>query len=670
MIRSISMILVLGLAVTACKKDKSDATPATKTTETTPAKPEGSPPGTAAGATADVGVEAGGIQHDAKQGPAAVVKMAKGTVEVRRVGETEFTAAKDETQLHAGDVIRTGEGGTATIALADESVIEVAEVTTVAIASREGSADPASGAAVLAGLARFTVTERAPGEGAFRVYTSAGVVLTKGTVYGVGVSASGEARVGVESGSVDVIGLAAVDAKPVTVDAGASVVLAANGDVASPSPWPTDDWGVWRDEADAKIEVTATLDAHAAAMNQLSVNLKDAYADLSATADSIATFEANAAVAAEKGDTATYQASLPDGAATIDASFSLAGRIELLTWAYASHARLATDLYVRHPAKLETQWTVIAPHVDAAILWPKRFEVTAVGYLEPLRMQYYVHHPRGRMHAQLVGISVPEFYAKVEAPQIDHERVRGRVKTKIWLAPEVRFGVTSRPVWVSMHSADWHSRFKLSPAPFRASAGWYVRPPTLKSNVLLGANATGKFTSNLKVKAPEPRANLRAAWSVPVGMKIKVGAPDLALAAKARGNIKLNSGGRLDANVRDYGGADMQGKATGKVGVKVPSVDIKGGVKAGADGAVKVGGDIKAGVKAGADGAAKIGSDIKAGAKAGIKATGDAAADAKAGIKAGADVKVKAPEVKVKAPEVKVKGEAKGEAKGKIKLGL
>jgi len=423
-----TVLVALGLAsgLPACSKGdkKEEPNPAAKTTETTESSKSKAEPAKAgdkksADPSVDVGINAGGITHDPKQGSLGTITAVNGTVEVRRLGETKYAAAKGDTQVYAGDVVRTGEAATATITLADESVVEVAEVSTVAIASRDGGADPASSAAVLSGVARFTVTPRAPGEGAFRVYTPAGVVLTKGTTYGVGVAASGEARVGVEQGVVEVVGLAALDAKPIIVEGGASVVLAANGDVASPSPWPADDWGTWRDASDAKIEVTAALDAHAAAMTQLTTELKDAYADLSASADSVATFEANAAASASANDTAKYEASLPEGAATIDASFAVAGRLELLTWAYASHATLATDLYVRHPAKVEAQWTVAAPAVDAAVLWPKRFEVTAVGYLEPVRMQYYVHHPRGRIHAPLVGITIPTFYAKVTVPELD-----------------------------------------------------------------------------------------------------------------------------------------------------------------------------------------------------------------------------------------------------------
>jgi hypothetical protein len=592
-----------------------------------PAQPEGKPPeakgdpAASKDAATAADVEPGGIERDASEGPAAVVWAAKGTVEVRRVGEAEHKAIKEGEKLYPGDSIRTAEESTATVALADESAVELAEVSSVAIASRNGTADPASAAAVLTGLARFTVVPRAPGEGPFRVYTPAGVIVTKGTVYGVGVSASGDARVGVEAGSVDVVGLAAVDAEPVAVAAGSSVTLEGKGTVGAPAAWPADDWGVWRDEADAKVEVAAAVDGHGAAMAEIDRSLAETYADLDASAKAVADFEVEAAASADKGDQAVYEAKLPDGAASIEASFGVAGRAEALTWAYAGRAALAHDLYVRHPAVVEARWAPIAPRVDAAVLWPKRFEVTSAAYLEPLRVQYYVHHPRGRRHAALVGVAVPEFYAKVEPPEIEPVRVRGRVKTKIWVAPDVQFQASKRPVWIAAPAPTWNAKVRVAAAPPRAKVAWYVRPPTLKAKVLVGAPPSGRFTTKIAVRPPAPRASLHAAWRVPVGAKIRVGAPDLAAGAKAR--------------------------AGWKVGVGVPAVRVRApDVKAGAG----------VGVKAGVGAKAGVGGGMGAGAGAG------------AGVKGGIRVKVpEVPDVKVKiqAPSVKIKGEAKGQ----IKLG-
>lgn len=659
--RSIVTAMVLGLALLGCSKSDKTGTAAkgqegtTKTDPTAPGKTDPTTPGASTDATAKVGVEAGGIQREANEGPAAVVTKVSGTVEVRRVGEAEYQAIKADEKLYPGDQIRTAEQGSATVGLTDESVVEVAEVSTVAIASREGTADPGSSAAVLSGLARFTVSARAPGEGPFRVYTPAGVIVTTGTTYGVGVAASGEARVGVESGAVGVIGIADLAAPPVEVKSGNAVVLEASGTVAAPAAWPADDWGTWRDETDAKIEVAAALDAHAAALAKLEGELASTYVDLDATADSVATFEATAAASADAGDPAKYEAALPDGAASIDASFAVAGRAEALTWAYAGHAAIVTDLYLRHPTVVEPKWVVVQPRVDAAILWPKRFEITSAAYLEPLRVQYYVHHPRGRVHATLVGVTVPEFYAKVEPPAIDPIKVRGRVKTAVWVTPEMRYTASARPIWIAAPAVDWNAKAKFAVAAPRAKVAWYVRPPALKAKLLVGHELKGKYATGLKIAAPSPRASLRAAWKVPVGMKVKIGAPDLDLAMRSRAKVKLDAGGRLDVQAHRAAAIDASGKVGGKLDVKAPDVkgklDVKApDVKGKLDVVVP---DVKGKIGAGV----KLGGDAKAGAGA---AAGGA-------VKAGGGVKVKAPEVKVKAPEVKMK--AKGEVKGGIKLG-
>ncbi|HEY5925566.1 MAG TPA: FecR family protein [Kofleriaceae bacterium] len=660
--RSIVIALVFGgLVGVGCKKGSDSAAkqePA-KATEGTAKQEPTAGAKAAADATPSAGVVAGGIQHDDKEGPAAIVTAANGTVEVRRVGETQFAAAKKDTKLYAGDTVRTADNATATIALADESVIEVAEVSTVAIASREGTADPASAAAVLGGLARFTVTPRAPAEGPFRVYAASGVILTRGTTYGVGVAASGEARVGVESGSVDVIGLAQLDAQPISVPKAQHVVIAADGKVGAAAAWPADDWGTWRDETDAKVKVDVALDAHGAAMTDLNKALVDGYAELQSNADAAATFEATVATSAEKNDPAAYTAALPEGAATIDASFLLAARLEALTWAYAGHATLATDIYVRHPTVVEANWKVVGPQVDAAILWPKRYEITATAYFQPLRAQYYVHHPRGRAHAHLVGIAVPEFYAQVEPPQIDPIKVRGKLKGQVWIAPEMRYTATARPVWIAMPNASWHANVKVVAAPPRAKVAWYVRPPTLKSKILVGTNVTGAWKSNLDVRPPEPRASLSAMWTIPVGMKVKIAPPDLSAAATARAKVKIGADGMLvrDHRVDIKGGvkapdvkADLKGKVDAKVGVGVKPPDIKGKV------------DAKIGVKA---------PDVKAKVGGGVKAGGEVKGKVDGAVKAGVDVKVKVnvPKPPPPPPPPSVKVEGKVKASGGFKIG-
>lgn len=528
----LSIILVVA-ATGACKKGE-DAAPATGSAGSAgPATAPGIDPALA------VGVEAGGIDPAPDEGPAAVITAATGTVELRRVGEIAFFAVPADTRLYPGDVVRTGETSTATLLVSDESTIELAEVTTLGIATREGSADPASAAAVLAGLARFSVSPRTPGEGAFRVYTPNGVILTRGTVYGVGVSASGGARVGVESGAVDAIGLSALGGTPVRVEAGTAATFTTEGSVVAPTAWPADDWGAWRDEADARAEVPAVFGLHAQAMNSLETNLLETYAELAAVATQVSTFEALAAVSADRGDAVSYSASVDDGGSMIEASFALGGRIEALTWADAAHAELATDLYVRHPDTLAAAWKTAVPHVDAAILWPKRFEVTAAGYLEPVRIQYYVHHPRGREHAPLVGVQVPKFYAGIKLAALDPVRVRSRIKSPVWIAPEIEYRAANRPVWIAAPALDWREKATARTAAPRGEGGWYAPAAAPRAKIYVGANVRGKYESGLAIKGTQSRASLRGGWKVPVGAKVKVDAPDMQAAATARAKVKL-----------------------------------------------------------------------------------------------------------------------------------
>lgn len=639
--RSMICALVLGLAAGGACKKSSDQSASEKGAEgkpaaTAPATNEKKGESTAA-TKSSAGVEAGGIAHSDTEGAAAVVAKMNGTVEVRRVGETTYAAAKADAKLYPGDVVRTSDGATATVILADQSTVELAETSTLAIATRDGTADPASAAAVLSGLARFTVTPRAPAEGPFRVYTPSAMVVAPSGTFGVGVAASGEARLGVETGTVNVVGLAQMDAKPVTVAKSMHVVFGADGNIGSPAPWVVDDWGTWRDETDAKVQLTATVDAHGKAMGQLDQQLVDGYAQLQATADQAASFEASAAASADKNDITAYQTAQVDGAATIEASFSLATYLEGLTWAYASHAQLATDIYVRHPKDVEASWQAVAPRVDAAILWPKRYSITAVAYFEPLRTQYYIHHPRGRMHASLVGIAVPEFYAKVEPAQIEPAKVRGKLKGSIvWMVPDMTYQASARPVWVTMPNASWHASAKANIAPPRANVAWYVRPPNLKAKAIVGTQVTGNWTSHLTVGAPQPYADLQAMWTAPVGTKIRVAAPDLDAAANARAKVKLGGDGRIVWDHRANAAADMKTNVKGKLDVKVPDVNVKV-------------------------------PDVKAKVGVTVRDHRDAAVNAGANVKGAVKANVKVPEVKVPAPSVKVEGKAK--VQGGFKIG-
>jgi len=575
-----------------------------------------------------VGVDPGPVLQTA--GAAAIVAATSGDVKVRRLGEESFADLKPDAPLYLGDQVRADEGASATLLFPDESTVELAELTTLSIGSRVTARDPASSAALLAGVARFSVTPRAPGEGPFLVFTPAGLVATKGTVFGVGVAADGDARVGVESGAVEVAGAVSLDA-PITLEADAAAELAAAGTVAAPKPWPVDDWGAWRDQAEADLDVAATVALHADAMSALSAELEAGYAALGTLGEQVTSFEAEAAGFASANDTASYEARLPAAELAIDSSFLLGLRLEFLTHAYVSHAALAAELYVRHPELVAL--STFEAGARAAVLWPKRFDATAAAYLEPLRIQYYLHHARGRAHAQFVGIGVPSFYARVTPPN-PSANADVKLKFKLFTPPDVAFTASSRAVFVAAPSIDWHGKAKFKATAPRGKVAFCVRPPKLKSKAFLGAKVKGKIDAGFAVRPPVARAGIDAAWAADFGHKIKVAAPDLKGSAKARASWEAKA---AIPDVR----ADLSARLEPK---------LKGEVRAGAKATAKI--DAKA------KGYARGAHDAK------VKANGyvHGAHDAAAKVKAGANVKVKGPEIKMPT----LKAEAKGSAKFKL----
>ena len=631
----IPALLLTHLAASGCGKSDDEA----KAADT--AQLEGTAKAEPAKLIEDIGVEPGPVQQTG--GAAAVIAEATGQVEVRALGEEGFHAAGVDSKLFPGDQVRAGEGASLTVAFPDESTAQLAELSTLAIGSRAATEDPASSAAVLSGVARFSVAPRAPAEGLFIVHTPAGLVATKGTVFGVGVAADGDARVGVEQGEVEVAGAAALDA-PVSLATNQAVELQAQGKVEAPAAFVEDDWGTWRDTAEANVDVSATANAHAEAMANLEGELKTTYASLEKLAAEMTTFEAQAEAAAQADAKATYEAKLPEAEATIDASFLTALRLEWLTQAYAAHAVLAADLYVRHPDMVA--FAKIEPGVHAAVLWPKRFDATCALYLEPLRVSYYVHHARGRAHAQLVGVAVPSFYAQVTPPAVPSVKARGKVGFKVYATPTLVAHASARPIWIGEPSANWHAKVKGKAAAPRGKVAFWVRPPELKSKAVIGAKVRGEVSPVFASAVPTARGQLKAKAGLALGHKIKIDPPNMDAAAKARAEWK---GELPTAN------ADMHANAHAAM-PEMPDVHGKAELKG------KAGLKGEAALKAKAHEELKAARDAEAKVKADAHGKADAHAKAAAGM--GGNLKLEAPKVEVKAP--KVKAEAKGSAKLKL----
>jgi hypothetical protein len=643
MIRRVAATHVLAAAIAsgACSKD--DSKPVAELGAAKAA--EGATNAETDALIARIGVGPGPVEQ--KDGPAALLAKVSGPVELCRLGEETCSAAKRDDALFSGDRVRAAPGALAVILFPDASTAELAEISSLAIGSRAALADPASSAAVLSGVARFSVSPRAPGEGPFVVFTPAGLVATKGTVFGVGVAAGGDARVGVESGAVEVAGAVAFDA-PVNLEASHAVELSAAGKVAAPTAWAEDDWGIWRDQADADVSVAATASLHGEALAALAADLERSYGALASLGSEVADFEADVAAKASTNDAAGYRAQLPAGALAIDAAFLAALRVEWLTHAYVARAALAQDLYVRHPGAVA--WPKLEASVHAAVLWPKRFDATTVAFLEPLRVQYYLHHPRGRAHAQLVGIAVPTFYASVTPPELAAANARAKLQFEPFTPPAVQATATARPVWIAAPSARWHANVKADVAPPRGKVAFWARPAKLKSKALLGAEVKAQVKPVFAVRPPQARGQLQAKAAFALGHKIKVAPPDLDAAAKARASwtlagstpdVKAGAERELTAKLER---PEAKGKLSAKAKLDVP--EAKGKLSAKAKLELPK---------------AKLG--VKSKANAAASAAAAAKADAKAKAKVGAQLKVKAPEVKP--PQLK----AEGKASAKFKLG-
>lgn len=581
----------------------------------------------------EIGVEPGPAPAEKDQGADAVIGAREGDVTLRRTGTESFEAlAKDTSELRAGDQIRTAAGATATLTLPDQSTVEIAEDSAVAIGDRNATAEPGAAVAVLYGVARFTVAPRGEGEGGFLVYTPSGVVATKGTVYGVGVAADGRTRVGVETGAVLVAGASAFD-NQVDIAAGSSAEITAEGTVGSPVAFSSDDWGEWRDGIEAEIDVKAAAKHHSAALVKLEAEAPVAYADLEAVTSSAAEAEAAVEASAEAEDAAAYEAAAPALALDLDASFAASVRLHYVTYAMLGHAYLATELYHRHPAEVEPIYVEVAPAASAAILWHKRYHLVVDQHVRPLRAHWYVHTPRGRVVATAAHVEVPAFYARVKLAPVVRADLDARLQFATFTPPEITVRDRAKVVVFDRPAVGWHAKVKVRPAPFRAGAGWYVRARAPRAHLIAGADVRVRPRAVFVVNGGA-RVAVR-----PAAVRISVNRPNI------RSRIRVvTPSARVRVNARvDEPDVRARVKAGARVRVEAPSVKVRvepPSVRARVEGGVRAGVGVRAG--AGADGGARVRGG------------------------GGAAVRVKAPRVKVKAPSVRGKVKVKAGAGIKI----
>jgi hypothetical protein len=461
--------------------------------------------------TTRVGIKPGGLVYP-DVGPAAAVKTSRGLLTVRRTGEERFVDATPNMALQAGDVLRTGPHAEAMIALADNTVIQLAEDTAIAIGNRAILPDPASSAAVLYGVARMSISPRARGEGAFLAVAGDNYVGAKGTVFVAAVSVGGLVRIGVEHGEVDVAGAAALD-KPVSVQKAEAVEVDPKGVVGQPQPFKQDDWGDWRYAGEGRETVAAAARFHADRLVRNEGRLDADYAIFQTLATTASTLTWRAEANAKPKGAADYKATALDRAATIDATFRMAAEIARLTNCALSDALILGELYARHPKEVEPQVLEFAQEMAGALLYNKKLQVISEIFLVPLRAAYYAHTARGRIQAANLGMPTPPSAPGKLAPSSAAE-IAKRLPRPLYVAPQLESTTRPHPVWQAAPKLGWEQRLTLTPVPPRQGA-WYIAPTRVEARLLVGVRASYAPRSSFPSAETIEPAKAEVAFLVP-----------------------------------------------------------------------------------------------------------------------------------------------------------
>lgn len=513
---ALAAALLIGPLGCSKKKDAPAETPPAPTT-TAPTTAAGMDVGALAEA---IGAEPGALEREG--GATAVVVSHDGTLSLRRAGEETFADAPQGAELYAGDQVRTGASGKATVLLADDSVVELADETAIAVGDRDASAAIASSVAVLYGVARFTVSQRGPGEGPFMVFTPAGIAAAKGTVFGVGVLVTGGVRVGVEEGLVQIAGAATLDTA-IEVAAGATADLSARGAVEAEAAAAEGDWATWRDEGEATMDAATAAKLHAELMANAEGELSASYGELDTLVAKSATIEAEAAGYAKSGDQAGYAKAAASWSADLDATFLVATRAQYYTYAMLSHGYVVTELYQRHPEPVKPTYLEASAHAKGSLLYHKKFHGVVRAHVRPLRASYYDHHPSGRANAKAAGHVVGAFYAKAKLAAPSAADIESRVRVALY-APPTKFAVNAKKkVRLAVPEPGWHSSAKgnanaSAKAAPHAGGAWYPAGHQRKARVLAGAEVKSKVAAVFGASASAParaKARFRSASRAP-----------------------------------------------------------------------------------------------------------------------------------------------------------
>jgi hypothetical protein len=475
----LAAVAVLGIAGPACKTEKAAPPPP----PAAPPLPEG-PRVDLDSLTARVGVKPGGLVTPGV-GPDASLMWSEGTVSVRRVGEDRFVDATAKMQLFSGDTIWTGPHTEATVALADETLVQLAEESLVVIGNRAVSADPASSVALLYGVARVSVSPRARGEGPFLTSVGDALVAAKGTAFAAGFVAGGAARVGVEHGEVEVAGSHALD-KPLTLGPGEVSAIDVTGVASAAEDFKRDDWGEWRFSAEQAADLPAVARRHADRLVGEEARLDTSYLQLQKLVTTASQLTWKAEENTSPKAAADYKATALERAASIEAAYRLATEVARLTHAAMSDAFILGELRARH-AELGPQISEFTQEIAGAQLYDKKLQLVSSIYLGPLRAAYYAHTARGRARAASLDMPAPSF-AQVKLTDVPPGEIAKRAPAGLYVPPRLDSTTHLHPLWQRAPTVGWDERLTLQPVPPRQGS-WYAPPPRVEARVITGVSS-------------------------------------------------------------------------------------------------------------------------------------------------------------------------------------
>jgi hypothetical protein len=438
--------------------------------------------------TGRVGVKPGGLATPGV-GPDASLMWNEGTVTVRRVGEDHFVEATPKMPLFSGDAVWAGPHTEATIALADETLVQLAEETVVVIGNRGVSADPASSVALIYGVARVSVSPRTRGEGPFITSVGPTLAVAKGTAFAAGVAAGGAARIGVEHGEVEVAAPQSLD-KPLTLGPGEATSISPAGALGATEDFKRDDWGDWRFSVEKAADLSALARVHADRLVGAEAKLDTDYLVLQKLVTSASTLTWQAEENKSPKAATEYKATATERSAAIEASYKVATEIARLTHAALSDAFILSELRARHTADVGPQIGEFAQEIAGAQLYDKKLQLVSAIYLEPLRSAYYGHTARGRGQAATLDMPAPT-YAQVKLVDPPTAEVAKRVPANLYTPPRLESSTHPHPLWLHAPKVGWDERLTLQPVPPRQGS-WYVAPSRVDARVLAGVPPAGQ----------------------------------------------------------------------------------------------------------------------------------------------------------------------------------